>query len=242
MINQDKWINSLPKNNTRFSETINQIDRNKWINTIPKNDTYNSVKKYSSIAILFIFGLLFVSAVKNETRNLQKEINSLESSINVIRFNLDQAILDNEVINSPENISLLAKEYLNTNLVPYKSFQIKHLNDDVNEKSTKIKKTIKRKDNEKTIKNISTGIKSQVAKNIKKKRTEIRKIQELYYNPKSIPAEIKTQVAKQIKEKKIELKSIYDSPKEIITLKKIQKWGAIQFVKAFLGIPIMPGK
>ena len=36
MINQDKWINSLPKTNMKFSETVNQIDNDKWINTISK--------------------------------------------------------------------------------------------------------------------------------------------------------------------------------------------------------------
>ena len=29
MINQDKWVNSLPKTNIKFSEDINQIDHNK---------------------------------------------------------------------------------------------------------------------------------------------------------------------------------------------------------------------
>ena len=131
MINQDKWVRSLPNLNTEFNKTTNQLDHDKWINTIPKSipkkNMYNSVKKYSLLAPLFICGLLFVSAVKNETRNLQKEINNLETFINEIKFNLDQAILDYEVITSPENISLLAKEYLNIDLVSYKKSQIKKL-------------------------------------------------------------------------------------------------------------------
>ena len=61
------------------------------------------------MTVLFICGLLFVSVVKNETRNLQKEINNLEANINLIKFNLDQAILDHEVITSPENISFSKK-------------------------------------------------------------------------------------------------------------------------------------
>ena len=116
MINRDKWIGSLPNVNTEFNKTTNQLDHDRWINTIPKKNkyssvnknTYGSVKKYSLIVTLFVCGLLFVSAIKNETRNVQKIINNLETSINVIKFNLDQAILDNEVITSPENISLLA--------------------------------------------------------------------------------------------------------------------------------------
>ena len=50
------------------------------------------------------------------------------------------------------------------------------------------------------------------------------------------------QVAKKIKKKKTELKKLYSSPKEVITLEKAQKWVAVQFVKVFLGMPIIPGK
>ena len=137
MINQDKWISSLRKTNIKFDEKIIQVDHHRWENTIPKKDTFNTVKKhsfntvkkYSLMTILFVCGLLFVSAVKNETRNLEKEINNLRASNNVIKFNLDQAILDNEVITSPENIARLAKEYLNTDFISYKKSQIKHLDE-----------------------------------------------------------------------------------------------------------------
>jgi len=128
MINQEKWIASLSIKNTRFSNIKNQINHDRWTNTIPKKNTHNSVHKYSLIAILFVCGLLFVSVVKNETRILQKEINNLETSINVIKYNLDQAIIDNEVITSPENISRLAKKYLESDLASYKKSQIKLLN------------------------------------------------------------------------------------------------------------------
>ena len=246
MINNDKWISSLPKINTEFNQTINQLNHDKWINTIPKKNTHNSVrkyslKKYSLITTLFVCGLLFVSVVKNETRNLQKEINNLKASINVIKFNLHQTILDNEVITSPENISLLAKEYLNIDLVSYKKSQIKKLNEE-NETFVQVNKIKKEKTNKKGIKNLQVNIKTQVAKRIEKKKTEIRKLQELYSNPKSIPAEIKTKVALTIAEKKSELKNIYSKPKEIFTLERAGRWTVIQIVKLFLGMPIIPGK
>ena len=176
MINREKWIGSLPNVNTEFNKITNQLDHDIWINTIPKKNTYSSVKKntyssvkkYSIIVTLFVCGLLFVSAIKNETRNLQKIINNLEASINVIKFNLDQAFLDHEIITSPENISLLAKEYLNTDLVFYKRSQIKQLNDKT-EKFAKINKIKKEKINEKKIKNLSVSIKSQIAKKIEEK-------------------------------------------------------------------------
>ena len=109
MINHHKWISSLPEVNKKISETINPLDHENSINSIPKKDSYNSVKKYTLLTVLFICGLIFVSIVKNETRNLQKEINNLETSINLIKFNLDQTFLDHEIITSPENITLLAK-------------------------------------------------------------------------------------------------------------------------------------
>ena len=70
----------------------------------------------------------------------------------------------------------------------------------------------------------------------------MRKLQELYSNPKSIPDEIKTQVAVRIEEKKIELKNIYSAPKDILTLERVGRWSVVQVVKLFLGMPIIPGK
>jgi len=235
MINQDKWISSLPKVNKKFDEKSNQTDHYRWINTIPKKDKYNSIKRYSIVTILFAFGFLFVSAVKNETRNLERKINNLKASNNEIKFNLNQAILDNEVITSPENISRLAKEYLNTNFATYKKSQIKKLNDN----STVIKKISKKKDDNNEL---SKNIKLEIKKKIKKTKVEIAKLQELYSKPEEIPDEVKTQVAKKIEEKKIILKKLYASPKEVITLEKAQKWAAVQVVKVFLGMPVIPGK
>ena len=241
MINQNKWIGSLPKINTKFDQTINQVDHEKWINTIPRRKTRSSVKKYSFMVILFVCGLLFVSVVKNETRNLQKKINNLETSVNVMKSNLDQAILDHEVITSPESISLLAKEYLDINLVSYKRSQIKQLNDET-KNFTKINKIKKEKINKKKEKNLSANIKSKVINEIDKKKKKIRKLQALYSDPKSIPGEIKTQVAYQIKEKKTGLRNIYRSPKDVITLEKVRRWTVVQVVKVFLGMPVIPGR
>ena len=173
MINQDKWIDSIPKTIIKFNEEANQVDRYRWVNTIPKKDTYNNVAthnnvawKYSLVVVLFVCGLLFVSAVKNKTRNLEKEINSLRASNNVIKFNLNQAILDNEVITSPENISRLAKEYLNTDFISYKKSQIRQLYDD----TAIISKLNKKNNNLSTVKlneksnNLSKKIKSVIKK------------------------------------------------------------------------------
>ena len=232
MINQDKWIESLPNSKIQLDEKVNQIDNSKWTNTISKGNTYNVVKKYSVMTVLFVCGLLLVSAVKNETRNLEKEINNLRASNETIKFNLSQALLDHEVITSPENISKLAKEYLGTNFITYKKEQIANLN--ISEKDIS-KPNVQNK-------KLSKNLKVEIVKEIEKKKTELKKLQDLYSQPETIPDEIKTQVAKKIEEKRSEIKKLYASPKEVITLEKAQRWAAVQFVKVFLGIPVIPGK
>ena len=241
MINKERWIHTLPKNNLKFSEDREQLDYYRWTDTISKKDNYKSVKKYSIITILFVFGLLLVSVVKNETRNLQKKINFLKAEINGIEFNLNQSLLDNEVISSPDNISRLAQKYLNTDLASYKKSQIIDLNNE-NEKPIKKSKANEEKIYKNKMKKLSSSVKSQISNEIKNKKAEIKKIQELYNNPKSIPKEFRTEVTKQIKEKKSELKTLYDTPKNIITLERIGRWSIIQVAKAFLGMPIIPGR
>ena len=215
MINHHKWINSLPKPKKEIIETINQLDYENPLNEIPKRNSYSSVKKYTLLTAIFICGLIFVSIVKNETRNLQKKINNLEASIDLIKFNLDQTFLDHEIITAPENISLLAKKYLDIDLAPYKRSQIKKLNAN-NEKVTKIDK--------------------------KEKRGNTKKLKELYAHSKSMPNKIKTQVASRIEKKKGEIVNLYHEPKSLITLERAGRWTVVQLVKAFLGIPTLPGR
>ena len=235
MINENKWIDSLPKTPKEKSSSINDLDHQRWTNTIPKKNTFSSIKKYSLVFCLFVFGLVFVSMIKNETRILQREINNLKASIKVIKFNLFQATLDNEVIKSPENISNLAKKYLSDELLPYKRSQIGTLNN--LEKNSSLKEV-----NTKKTKNISNKVKTKIKTNITQRKKDIAKINVLYSNPDTIPVEIKKQVSKEINEKKTEIKSMYETPKEIFTLNKIVNWSAVQVVKAILGMPIVPGR
>ena len=236
MINKTKWISTLPKT----TEAPNQLDHDVWINTIPKKKkVYSPVRVYSFTAILFVCGLIFVSIIKNETRSLQKEINNLEASINSIKFDLNQSILDNEVITSPENISFLANEYLNLDLTSYKRSQIMRLDDD-RDSLYLVSKLENIKKKEKVY--FSNGMRKKVVKTIEAKKKEIKKIQELYNKPESIPDEIKTRVASKIGKTKTQLKNMYNSPGEQFTLEKAGKWGAIQVVKVFLGMPIIPGR
>ena len=85
------------------------------------------MEKKAQITIFIIMSLIIVSAIKNETRNLQKEVSNLIASINTIKLDLHQTTLDHEVITSPENISRLAEEYLESDLAPYTKSQIAQL-------------------------------------------------------------------------------------------------------------------
>ena len=92
-IDSDKWINSLPNSNKTSDIKKYDLDHNIWVNTIPKTNNKNSYKKYTLTLSLCVIGLIFVSVIKNETRNLQKEINNLQASVRVLKFNLNQTIL-----------------------------------------------------------------------------------------------------------------------------------------------------
>tara|TARA_Y100000590_G_scaffold68197_1_gene74271 strand:- start:1123 stop:1827 length:705 start_codon:yes stop_codon:yes gene_type:complete len=234
MIDNNKWTNTLPDTNKKIEKGNYNTDPNKWLNTIPKKNGNNLVKKFSLMFSLFIIGIMLVSTIKNKTRILQKEINDLQASINSLKIDLHKSTLDYEVLTSPENISFLAKKYLEEELTYYKKSQIKKLG----EKETQIVN----KDEIKKNNDLKNSIKLKVAKKIDKKKKELSKLKELSKQPKKIPQHVKGQVAQKIEEKKIELKNLYDNPKEVISLKKVQQWGSIQIVKAILGIPIFPGR
>ena len=216
----------------------NSANPEKWINTVPQKNKYKFKKKYSLSIVIFIIGLIFVSTIKNKTRDLEKEINSLKVTINNLQFDLHKATLDYEFITSPENLSLLAKEHLSSEFIYYKKSQIKNINDDYES----ISLSLETDENNVNKKNISKKIKLKVEKNIKNKKKELAKIKSLYSNPNELPSEIKNHVTEKIKKTKTGLKQLYNEPQEAIDMSKIQRWGTFQVVKAFLGIPVVPGK
>ena len=226
-LNPNKWIDTLPN--------INKEKKEVKFEEAPNEKIKNKNKKYSLTAIVFVLGLIIVSVTKNETRELQKEINNLRSTINTLKLNLHQITLDHEVITSPENVSKLAKENLEDEFNFYKKSQIKNLKD---QPKKSLESNIKKKEND----NFSILVKKKIEKKIEQKKVEIKKLQELYSNPESIPDEVRTKIAKKIERKKVELNNIYSSPKKIITEEKAQRWALVQVVKAFLGMPIIPGK
>ena len=127
-IYQDKPTKEIP--NGRTFDWINEIsDSDKAQENYSPNDKKTSSRqKYFVTAIFFTIGLALVSIVKNETRELQAEINKLLINKSNLELELYRANLDHDVITSPKNISSLANEYLDKNFNSYKKSQIKNLN------------------------------------------------------------------------------------------------------------------
>ena len=121
------WINSIPDNKNSFINETNSLHDNFEQEIISNKKNNNPIKRYSITACAFVIGIIFVSVVKNESRNLEKEIDNLQAHINAINFDLTQATLDHNAITSPDNISKLAKIYLNEDFKSYKKSQIYQL-------------------------------------------------------------------------------------------------------------------
>ena len=223
-INSNKWVETLPTN--------------KWEETFPKKSGSISKTKYVITIFVFILSIISITLIKNETRSLQKEINNLEASIKVLKLDLHQETLDHEVITSPENLSQLAKEYLDINLVFYNKSQIRKLN----RENVSFQILEKEKTSRKKTKNLTDEIKLQVAKQVIKKKKNLKKIKELYQKPENLPVEIKSQIATKIEKTKTSLKNLYNDPRGSIDKDRIQQWAVVQVVKVFLGIPVIPGR
>jgi len=230
MINSEQWKKTVPGINFVKENENYDLDPKKWINTLPKNNKKSFVKSFSITLVIFLVGLIFVSVIKNKTRSLQKEINDLRASINNLKIDLNLTTLDYEVITSPENLSKLAKKHLEFELHSYKKSQIRNLNSE---------EQLLSKVNEGEIQSLTSIAKAKVKKKYEK---NIKKVKKLYNEPEKIPDEIKMAVAQKIEKEKENIKSIYHNPKEFITKEKLKTWGTVQIVKAFLGIPIVPGK
>ena len=112
----------------------------------------------------------------------------------------------------------------------------------MNEENKKYTKLEKEEINKESEKKLSASIKNHVAQKIQQKKIEINKLQKLYESPEQIPKEIKTRVGISINKKKFELKNLYNAPQDYLTLERVGKWSAVQVVKLFLGMPVVPGR
>ena len=227
------WINSIPDNKNSINNETRELYNNFDKEIISNKKINNPIKRYSIITFVFVFGIILVSVVKNETRNLEREIDNLQAYINEINFDLTQATLDHNAITSPENLSKLANKYLNEDFKSYKKSQIRQLNSKTSLLELKESKS-------KKINYTSASIiKSKAEQIIKNKKKEIKFF---YSNPKLIPKKVSKKISNEIDEKKTNIKDIYSSPKNAIKNPKVRKWAVIQVVKVFLGIPVVPGR
>ena len=251
----NRWVKTVPFIGTKSNQEEYKLDSSRWVNTLPRiddntlvlsdeinsNPKSSSGKKYSLIIIVFVVGLILVSVIKNGTRNLQKDISNLKASVNVLKFDLHHTILEHEVITSPENISRLAKEYLEPDFAFYKKSQVRQLNEKLKisaqSKEKKYQNTFKKKNKIKT-----DEIKLRIAKKIVITKTELKKLQELYTTPERLPKEIRLQISKKIRTTKNQLKELYSDPYGTVLSKKAARWTGLQIVKVFLGMPVIPGK
>lgn len=229
MMDPDIWLKTLPGSTKSQENEKNEIEPNTWVNTISKKKVNRLSKKYFFTAGLFILGLVLVSVVKNVTRDIEKEISILQASINELKINLHEEVLEYGFISSPENIEKLAKEHLVSDFVPYKKSQIKQFN--------KFEKIVNTEDEKK-----KNTITFKVAKKIDQKKKELKKLKEIYSQPSELPKEVKLQISKKIKKTKKEIKNIYSSPEQLFTEERVRNWAGLQIVKLFFGIPIVPGR
>ena len=233
----NKWVNTLPNTGETFDKEKYELNAYRWVGTLPKKSTNNIFTKYALMTILFVVGLVSVAIIKNVTKDIQKDIDNLQASITLIKLNLHEATLEHEVITSPENISKLANENLDLQLYHYKKSQIKDLNSKNEQLSVSNDQKIINTKNKK----LSEEIKLIVEKKINRKKEELKKLQKIYREPEKLPEEVKSQVVKKIGETK-SIKKLYTNPDGSINTEKMQKWAAVQVVKAFFGMPIIPGK
>ena len=231
------WENTLPGLRKKNESENYNVSNEKWINTIASKKTNNKLRIYSITTTFFILGLILISITKNETRGLQKEIDKLQTSIHLIKLDLHKAELDYEVLTSPKNLSNMAKQYLDEELVFYKRSQIKRKGE-----SSDLFAKIESKNENNKIKKMANKTQQSIKKEIKIKKAELKKLQEIYSNPSEIPREAKITFKRKIITIKNELDQLKEAPKDVLTPGKISKWAGIQIVKAMLGIPVIPGK
>ena len=228
----DKQTKKKP--NERTFDLINEIPYPKRSRekSFLNNKKINSTQKYFITTIFFTIGLVLVSIVKNETRELQAEINELLVKKNNLELELYRANLDHEVINSPQNISKLANEYLEKIFKTYSKSQIKNLNT----KLAFTKNSFEMNENKNKIKKLITP---EVAKKIFIKKKEFKK---QLSESKKLTSELKLKIVKKKDVAKVELKKLYKDPKGTIKSKRTQNWAIFQVAKIFLGVPSLPGK
>ena len=85
------------------------------------------MKKYIFLISFFIFGIFFISIIKNETREIEKNIKNVNIKIFNLNSELYEARLDYNYLSSPANISILSEEFFKDELNFYNSEQFSYI-------------------------------------------------------------------------------------------------------------------
>ena len=86
------------------------------------------MKKYIFLIFFFIFGIFFISIIKNETRGIEKNIRNINAKIFTLNTELHEARLDYNYLSSSANISILSEKIFKDELNFYSLKQLSHIN------------------------------------------------------------------------------------------------------------------
>ena len=251
-LDPNKWIETLPKPKTKnsikkYSFTAVIFMLGLILVSVIKNETRGLQKE--------IFNLQ--TSINNIKLDLHKAsldhevITSPENISKLAKKHLESEFFDTSIfefmtlyvstdlnLEFEDKIGVTHRLFLSNKDI-YEKSQIKS----INEKNKNISKIDKNKTNKQNkVKKLSKNVKLKIENEIETKKNELKKLQKIAKKPEKLPGEIKLHIVKKIEAKKKEIKNLYNNPKSIITPDRVQSWAGVQLVKAFLGIPIIPGK
>ena len=85
------------------------------------------MKKYIFLIFFFIFGIFFISYIKNETRDIEKNIRNINTKIFTLNAELHEAGLDYDYLSSPTNLSILSEKIFKDGLNFYGTKQFSYI-------------------------------------------------------------------------------------------------------------------
>ena len=85
------------------------------------------MKKYIFLIFFFIFGIFFISNIKNETRDIEKNIRNINAKIFTLNTELHEAGLDYNYLSSAANLSILSEKIFKDGLNFYNPRQFSYI-------------------------------------------------------------------------------------------------------------------
>jgi len=85
------------------------------------------MKKYIFLIFFFIFSIFFISNIKNETRDIEKNIRNINAKIFTLNAELHEAGLDYNYLSSAANLSILSEKIFKDKLNFYDTKQFSYI-------------------------------------------------------------------------------------------------------------------